>query len=110
MIKKTIPIYESNPFLEIVESSNCINFSKEFSKTVCLLTTTEVKVLMYIFKVLEQNEQEVFIDINKCLDFCGWKSSNNFYLGIRGLLEKRVLAKSIKGNTMYWINSKLFFN
>lgn len=110
MIKKNIPVYESNPFLENFEPIDYIKLSKEFSKMVCSFTTTEVKVLMYIFKILKQNEKEVFVDINKCLDFCGWRSSNNFYLGIRSLLEKKVLAKSVKGNTVYWINSKLFFN
>ena len=74
------------------------------------LTTTETKILMYIFKVLKPNKNEVTLQVQKCIEYCGWTSANNFYLGARQLIDHKIIAKSVKGNTTYWINANLLFN
>jgi hypothetical protein len=85
-------------------------FDNSLDEVIKHFTLTEWKLWFYIFKQLVPNKDEVYIDMDECCNFMEWKGYNNYYIGIRGLIEKNMLVKSVKGNSTYWINTNMFFN
>lgn len=87
-------------------------FTKVFDEIMEVLPemkSVELKVLMYIWHHLGRNRDELTINIDKAKKELGYKSASSVYLGLIGLLEKKVIFRGT-GIHRYFINVEMFFN
>lgn len=67
------------------------------------------KVLQYVLSVLKANDDRVYFDIDECKKISGYDSSISIYMGLNGLIDAKIIARSTK-NYLYFINPSIVFN
>lgn len=67
------------------------------------------KLLEFILTRLIPNRDEVFIYVPDALQYCQWNAPNQYYKALRGLIEGKILAQSVKSG-FYYINPAVIFN
>lgn len=81
------------------------------------LSSAGVRVLLYIMQSNKSNAYKTtdttsscFIDVHldEAMEFCGYKTRRNIYIGIYNLLDHKIVAK--RTGSGYWINPNIFFN
>lgn len=72
-------------------------------------STTGLKVLFYIFKVLPVNQDHFTIHVKECMDFCDFSTRTSVYKGLEELLKNNAINRKV-GNLEFWINPNGFFN
>lgn len=73
------------------------------------LSSTAVKVMLYIMYIVQQGSESIDIVPKHCMDKCGFKTLKSVRDGIVELLEKKIIAKT-KYSNKYWINPVVVFN
>lgn len=77
--------------------------------TVSMLSSAGLKVWCYVLARLIAKKDEVFINLEDCMEYTGYKTRANIYNGIINLLEHGLLFKKV-GSGVYFINVNIFFN
>lgn len=98
-IKQT-KIVDDNTFVKVFLNSLDIFFE---------LKKPSQKLCEFVITRLTPNKDEVFIYVPDALQYCGWKAPNQYYKALRGLIEGKILAQSVK-NGWYYINPAVMFN
>lgn len=71
------------------------------------LSSSGLRVMCYVLKVLGVKKDSVVINIEDCMEFTGYKSRVAVYGGIVDLLGRGIL---FRGNGVYFINVNAFYN
>ena len=72
------------------------------------LSTTGSRVLGYLMSITPKDDDEVEIDIKKCMENLKFASRTSVYIAICELLHRKFIARA-RGN-LFYINVDMFFN
>jgi len=72
------------------------------------LSSSELRLLMYIFFMLRVSNDKVEIKVSDVMRYSGYSTRKPVYKALTGLLNRGFLAKSTEKN-MYFINILLFY-
>lgn len=73
------------------------------------LTTVSIRVLSYIFSVMQPKNDMIIFDMKKCLNFIGYKSKPSVYRGLEELMKAEIIARGPADN-LWFINPMVMFN
>lgn len=77
-------------------------------ESVANLSSSELRLLMYIFYKMRVSNDEVEIKPKDFMEYAGYTTRNPVYKALTGLLNKGFIAKSFDKN-MYFINPLIFY-
>ena len=78
-------------------------------KNIFDLSTTGYKVFAYLLTCIKINNDEIYLNIQDCVDFCKWKATVQVYRGLGELMKNEIIAQSKKSN-IWFINPNIIFN
>jgi hypothetical protein len=93
----------------IVDNLTFVKIYLQEVQTLFELKKPSQKLLEFIITRLTPNRDEVFIYVPDALQYCRWNAPNQYYIALRGLIEGKILAQSVK-NGFYYINPAVIFN
>jgi hypothetical protein len=73
------------------------------------LTKPAQKLIQFIITELKPNQDEVFIYVPDAQKFCQWKARNQYYTAIKELVNKEIIAQSMKDG-WFFVNPTVVFN
>lgn len=74
------------------------------------LNTPALKVWTYILSNLTPKRDEVSIFMKDCIEYTGYTNPPPIYKGLVELLEKQFIFRKVGSDSIYFINSNIFFN
>lgn len=82
----------------------------ETLKEVKDLSVPAFRILCFILYTMIKDTDEVRIHPAQVMNFCGYKSMTQYYMGILDLLNKKFIFRKVDDKTAYFINVNVFFN
>jgi len=73
------------------------------------LSKSGIRVFAYLLSALKINKGEVYINISRVMEFCGYKQKNQAYKGLAELISNNIIAMS-KDPNIWYINPNVVFN
>lgn len=73
------------------------------------LSKTGLKAFAYVLNCMKVNNDLIYINITRMVEFCGWKTTKQAYRGIAELLANKIIAQSVDVN-LWFINPNIVFN
>lgn len=98
----TVEIYkDTNPYRKIFKSN--ISTFKD-------LSIPGYKVLAYVLDNLPINDELICIVPSELVDYCGYQTTKNIYVGILDLLNNEFISRKAGADSCYWVNPNKIFN
>jgi len=94
-------IYDNKHFVKV--------FNDSFDD-LAKLSNSGMRVLVYIWKNVKRDKDEIYIDAKVCAEECGYTTKVSVYDGIADLLANDFIFRGVGGNGRYFINVEKFFN
>jgi len=109
--KKTGEVEAHTVFMknQKVDKNNFIKIYVQDLSSFFDLSSSGMRVLLYIFAITRIGIDTVYFDIRDCKKFTKYSSKTTINSGLAQLLEKKFIARTTKVN-LYFINPTFFFN
>lgn len=74
------------------------------------LTNPGLRIFCYMLFHLDKDTDEIRLEIEKVLDYCDYKSTTQYYIGVMDLLDNDFIARKSDEKSSFFINVNIFFN
>lgn len=73
------------------------------------LSKTGLKVFGFVVNSMRINTDEIYISINKLMQYCGYRNKTQAYKGLSELIGNKIIAMSQDAN-LWYVNPNVVFN
>ena len=101
-------VYVKEEKKKYVDKREFIKLPNTGFESVANLSSSELRMLMFIFHNLKVSEIEIEIQVANVMKYSGYSTRKPVYSALTGLLNKGFMAKANKKNT-YFINPLIFY-
>ncbi len=114
LIKDSTGKHISNAFIrenkrKFSDRRDFIRIPAEGYRIMATMEKTEIKILCYIFEIIDYGQLELELSIDEIKTFYNYTSRNPIYSGIIGLIDKKVLARKTDSRSFYFLNPIYFY-
>lgn len=74
------------------------------------LPTPSIKMFIYAMDRIKPLSTSVFLNVDDCMVVCKFKSATSYRDGVKGLVDKKIIARKVGSSMEFWINPNIFFN
>lgn len=92
-----------------VDSTKFVKLYVGYMQVLFDLKKPAQKLIQYIISELKPNQDEVFIYVPDAQKFCQWKVRNQYYTAIKELVDKEIIAQSMRDG-WFFLNPNVLFN
>jgi hypothetical protein len=103
------PVFVRNEKRKYVDNRGFIKFPETGFESIAGLSAAELRLLVFIFKNLKLNKQDIEIKPADLMAFAGYSTRNPVYKSLTGLLNKGFIAKCKDMKHTYFINPYIFY-